>query len=722
MKKRGKEKKVTEKGLASKIGKIASLTLIVVFVILISTTVVLSGLAITNAIDSEFEATARDSANQIQNILISAQTSANNMESYLQKSYELEADGKSNMAGEIINPKEQRKYTSMIYKKELSEINSDTEKYITETARNTVLANDNITAVGGLFEPNKFDINLKEYSFYITKDDVDGELKQNALGTYKDYSQEEFYEKAAKEKKPVYTDPYEFGDITMVTYAVPIIYKDDLKGVIVVDINVSDFDRTVNTNDSYPSMFTSIFNSNKINVYDSESAESVGTALGDYFDSESELKRVTTTMEKNQAFTDSIKRNDTKKIIYASFYPIKAGDNIWWSMTALNSNEKNRTVFYTLVIMLIISAISLIAIVLVLIKLLNRMLKPIGNVVTAAESIANGNLDIDLNAESSDEIGKLAAAFNETVEKLKTMIQDVNYLLSEMADGNFAVETQKEDVYVGAFENILLSIRKLNNKLSTTLQQIIEASGQVSLGSNQMAESAQNLAEGATEQAGAIEELQATIIDIGEQVQETSKISKESYEKAKSVENKAVVSSEDMDELTEAMAHINETSKQIANIITEIEDIASQTNLLSLNASIEAARAGEAGKGFAVVANQIGKLADDSAKSAVNTKNLIETSIQEITNGNHITERTANSLQQVIIGLNEISEGSQSTMKASEQQAESMKQVEVGIEQISDVVQNNSAVAEETSATSEELYAQATTLNQLVENFRLNNS
>ena len=167
------------------------------------------------------------------------------------------------------------------------------------------------------------------------------------------------------------------------------------------------------------------------------------------------------------------------------------------------------------------------------------------------------------------------------------------------------------------------------------------------------------------------------------------------------------------------MERINATSKEIANIIAEIEDIASQTNLLSLNASIEAARAGEAGKGFAVVADQIGKLASDSADSAVNTKRLIENSINEIQLGNEITAKTTTAIESVISGIKELAESTKEISELSEVQADSMRQLELGVEQISEVIQNNSAAAQETSATSQELSAQSDSLEDLVGQFQL---
>ena len=352
----------------------------------------------------------------------------------------------------------------------------------------------------------------------------------------------------------------------------------------------------------------------------------------------------------------------------------------------------------------------------VLVKLINQ---PITEIKAATEQMKAGNLNVEITYESEDELGTLAVDFKETCEALHEIVAETEYLLGEMAGGNFDVHTTKEDKFVGQFSEILQSMRQMNRQLDETLKQIKGASDQVAAGSAQLAGSAEELAEGATEQAGAVEELTATVEDVASISRESAKSAQGAYEMVTQTAKNAEKSQDDLHELTNAMSRISDTSKEIQNIIAAIEDIADQTNLLSLNASIEAARAGEAGKGFAVVADQIGKLASDSAQSAANTRALIEKALEEIANGNAVTEKTVVALNEILSGMNAFADVVHGSSEASNVQADMLNQIQQGIEQISGVVQSNSAAAQETSATSEELSAQSENLKNLVGRFRL---
>lgn len=350
----------------------------------------------------------------------------------------------------------------------------------------------------------------------------------------------------------------------------------------------------------------------------------------------------------------------------------------------------------------------------------NGIVVPLSNLGERLDKFAHGDLDSPFpENDYNDEIAGIIGDCTSMAQTLNEIISDAGYLLGEMADGNFAIATRIEDKYEGDFRQLLMSMRQLNRQLDSTLKMINEAAEQVTQGASQLAYSAQDLAEGATDQAGAVEELTATVENVTSISEDSAESSMKTAVQAKESAEVANTSRTGMNELIQAMENITETSKEIENIIAAIEDIASQTNLLSLNASIEAARAGEAGRGFAVVADQIGKLANDSAQSAISTKELIVKSLEEIEKGNKIVHDTMETIGNILESMETFAESANSAADASRSQADMLGQIEAGIEQISTVVQSNSAASEETSAISEELSAQAISLREMVAAFKL---
>ena len=333
---------------------------------------------------------------------------------------------------------------------------------------------------------------------------------------------------------------------------------------------------------------------------------------------------------------------------------------------------------------------------------------------------AKGDLTSEFPAyEVDDEVGDMLKAVAATTNKLSLIFADLEALLDDMANGNFNIRTSCEEEYIGDYERLLLAIRKMNRQMDSTLKDVRAAADMVSSGATNLAEGAVALAEGATDQAASIQQMQATISEITIGLERTVDDVGVAYTESERVAGEAEKSRNEMSVMMEAMERINETSQRIGNVISEIEDIASQTNLLSLNASIEAARAGEAGRGFAVVADQIRNLAEQSAKSAVNTRELIEGSIREIETGNEVANRTAEALGQVVEDIHAIAQSAKNLSEATKLQAEAMEQAEAGVNRISEVIEANSATSEELSATSEELSAQAITMEELVAQFQL---
>ena len=351
----------------------------------------------------------------------------------------------------------------------------------------------------------------------------------------------------------------------------------------------------------------------------------------------------------------------------------------------------------------------------------NSITEPVKQIDAAVASLRKGELsNVEmLTYESEDEFGDTIRNLKEAMGILADYVREISVEVKAIAQGDLTRNGDDITDFLGDFSELKTSLLYILKRFNSTLTEISNLAEQVSSNSSEVENASKSLADGATEQAGVIEELNATIDTVVDMAEDTAKETQNASARVKASVNKANEEKEKMNELLTEMEHITEISKEIGNIITDIEDIASQTNLLSLNASIEAARAGEAGKGFAVVADQIGKLAADSAKSAVNTRDLIDKTLVEIEKGNTITRTTADAFNQIITDMESFAELAENTMEKANSQAESLEQIGQGIEQLSGVVQGNAAASEENTAISINLAEGAAKMQDRVNIFKL---
>lgn len=395
---------------------------------------------------------------------------------------------------------------------------------------------------------------------------------------------------------------------------------------------------------------------------------------------------------------------------------IKLSDAI--AVAAETQNETAAEASRQAWIILITAAVAAIAATIIIVFAIRRsIMKPVMEIVSVYDEMSKGNMQVKINYESKDEMGKMAQSIRKTNELLTSYINDISNKLDLMSQGDMRIDMEMD--YIGDFAAIKKAIEHTVFSLNHTLQTINTAAEQVSTGASQVSSGAQALASGSTEQASSVEELSVTVTKVAEQAAANSDNVNVATQYVEQAGTDVETGNEHMGQLTEAMMEINSASSQIANITKVIEDIAFQTNILALNAAIEAARAGNAGKGFAVVADEVRNLAAKSAEAAKQTSDLIKASVETVSKGTQITTQTAQILLDIREKTKLVIESIIKIDDASAEQAAAIEQIKQGLNQVSSVVQTNAATAEENSATSEEMSAQATTLQEEVSKFKL---
>nr|WP_297279323.1 methyl-accepting chemotaxis protein [uncultured Butyricicoccus sp.] len=415
-------------------------------------------------------------------------------------------------------------------------------------------------------------------------------------------------------------------------------------------------------------------------------------------------------------------KSSTGSNLIAAYTPIP--DTNGWSI-AIYAEQND---FMTAVTQSIIITIIIVIIFIVLasfggIKFGRTISNTIHMCVSRLQKLAQGDLKSPVpQIQRNDELGMLAQATASIVHDLNVVIADEQRILGALADGNFQVQLHNgaEKSYTGDFSVLLESMTVLRHHLNDTLVQIDQAAAEVARGADQVSGGAQELSQGATEQASSVQELAATMLNISKQVEENADNAHEASQKSKETSEELLLGKEKMQNLVSAMDEIDRSSSEIGKIIKAIEDIAFQTNILALNAAVEAARAGAAGKGFAVVADEVRNLASKSAEASKSTTELVENSIRAVKQGTDMARETSESLDKIVQTSEQASQLVHKISDASRTQAEAVEQVNIGLDQISSVVSTNSATAEQSAATSQELSGQSQMLKNLISQFQLN--
>lgn len=559
-------------------------------------------------------------------------------------------------------------------------------------------------------------LNTKTATYWAFTSFVD--LDGNDYVTGENHSGKEFYTRALSSNETFVSSPEVKLDGTYVTFSVAAKYNDETIGVFYMMSDYDYLDMLVNTMSVGQSGKTYVISTENKVIFDDDIQTGLQKTASTHLNkSDAQIKLEAEAMSGETGFGNIWSDGNLQ---VAGYTPVDGTDG-WILITLAEGTEFlydfPKVIFFTFAISLNMTFI---------VYFLNKrsvksFLEPIVECVERIEDLSKGDVfspvpEIDTN----DESGLLAKSTTDITNCLNKLLRDEEMILTAMANGDFTVESQYPDYYVGDFSILLQSLNTIKATLNETLLEISQSSIQVNGAANIVSMSATNLAEGTAVQESSTEDLITAFKTITEEVENSTKQAVEIRDSIYRTGDEVRAGSEELEELVVAMDDISESARKIEDIIKGIEDIAFQTNILSLNASVEAARAGTSGRGFAVVADEVRNLSIRSEKHVAATSGLVDLTIQAIENGTNIVNKTADDMKNVVLEVEKAIVGTEEITKAMERQSQAIESIATSLEKITHVTANTSATSEENASTSEQLSAFSESLREMIEQFRLN--
>ena len=628
--------------------------------------------------------------------------------------------------------------------KNISALPPEQQRDAIDNALVGVLSGDkNFTTVFAYFEQNAIaDANGEPYSVHQREIAYEAIVYPDDTGngiTYEKHEDafynfdKEYYKQIKSSGKPYVMEPYVYQlrgteDIMMISIIAPIYDANgDFLGIAGCDVALNDMQSQQYANTGYKSTHMVALSEDKTILLDTKNSDYVGKNADEvgYTNITSDTDKVKampdgTYLNSNYVVNDNITNFATMKKGVSVTVPLKldSGNGNYWTLyMAMDSMEFNAAIIRDTIKLIVALIIFGIVLLYIIYRIIKNSLRPITYITAGAAELEKGNLKINIDVDTNDELGRLAKGINHISETMNNYVQDISQQLSSMASNNMDIEIKQK--YIGDFIPIQTSIEQIAKSLNETLHRITVSADDVASGSVSVSDGAQILSKGALEQESAIDELAVSIESLSDDVKANADDAQKMSLIVKEVGENIKISNEEMEQLVNAMADIRTSSAGIEQILKTIGEIARQTNLLSLNASIEAARAGLAGKGFAVVADEIRNLAEKSGEALQQTSELIENSFESVKRGTNIADETAKSLLAVVEGAKEISGSVDKISIASQNQKRALDELIKSSDLIAEVVQSNTNAVQESVSTSEKLSEQSKLLHRLINKFHL---